>query len=370
MPRKPGGNAKITRWIDLLASLLDHHGAVSFERLTAEVPAYQRVEKQDARRRMFERDKDELRAYGIPIATEQDPGGTVLGYRLRADQFYMPYLTMLQGGKADSKPRRVDRDGYRALAQLSFEADELEAVREAAIRVRRLGIPTLAELAESAMRKLAFDLPMDHSVVTDTPRLQASMVVQAQPTVDDIFETLDAALSSRKRVTIVYTTMGTGRRTPRDVFPFGLFFLGHHWYLAAKDSEAGGADPVKNFRLSRISAASVNASRPGSPDYEIPATFSLQQHARSREAWQLGDTASIEAVVRFNGESGPTIAARRLGTPVPGDAASRCFEVRRLDTFARWMLSFAGEAEPVSPPELVQEYEAVAGATLAVYAEA
>jgi predicted DNA-binding transcriptional regulator YafY len=164
--------------------------------------------------------------------------------------------------------------------------------------------------------------------------------------------------------------MGTGTIAERVVLPFGLFFLGHQWYLAAKDAAAGDEGPVKNFRLSRISHATVNAGRPNSADYDIPASFRLSDHAKSREAWELGDTATVDAVVRFTGESGPTVAARRLGTPVAGAPDRRQFEVRRLDTFARWLLSFGGEVEPVSPNELVTAYRDLVDATLAVYAEA
>jgi len=179
---------------------------------------------------------------------------------------------------------------------------------------------------------------------------------------------LDKALHERKRVTISYTTMSTGLTTRRTVLPFGLFFLGHHWYLAARDAEAGADAPVKNFRVSRIRSASPNKAKPGSADYEIPASFQLPQHARSREAWELGDTATVEAVVRFTGVTGPAMAARRLGEPLAGAPDSRRFQVRRLDTFARWVLSFAGEAEPVSPPELVAAYRQLADATFAMYA--
>jgi hypothetical protein len=42
--------------------------------------------------------------------------------------------------------------------------------------------------------------------------------------------------------------------------------------------------------------------------------------------------------------------------------------VRRLDTFVRWLMSFAGEVLPVSPPHLVDTYRAMARATLAEYA--
>jgi proteasome accessory factor B len=153
----------------------------------------------------------------------------------------------------------------------------------------------------------------------------------------------------------------------RDLAPYGLFFLGHHWYLAAADGAAG---QVKNFRVSRMRSARVNGAKPGTPDYEIPESFRLRTHARSRQAWELGDSAAAEAVVEFRGKSGPVAAARRLGEPVEDAPDRRRFAVRRHDTFARWLLSFAGEIVPVSPPGLVAEYQELARRTLAVYGRA
>jgi hypothetical protein len=39
-----------------------------------------------------------------------------------------------------------------------------------------------------------------------------------------------------------------------------------------------------------------------------------------------------------------------------------------MDVFARWLLSFAGDAEPVAPPGLVDDYRSLAEQTLATYA--
>ena len=152
---------KLQRWIDLLAALLRRRYAVPFEELAQEVPGYQPGKQSKAAlRRMFERDKDELRAFGVPIETVLSPEGEAEGYRLVAKEFYLPYLSMVVEGRKTA-PKRVDRYGYKALAGLAFEPDELAAVAEAAVRVRALGVPELAALAESACRKLAFDLPVD-----------------------------------------------------------------------------------------------------------------------------------------------------------------------------------------------------------------
>jgi proteasome accessory factor B len=187
-----------------------------------------------------------------------------------------------------------------------------------------------------------------------------------RPPEPDVLEALDDALRRRKHVVVEYHSIGSDAESMRTLAPYGLFFLGHHWYLAAREGEEG---PVKNFRVSRIRSAVVNRREPGTPDYEIPADFKLREHARSRQAWELGDGEALEAVVSFHGPSGPTRAALRLGEPVPGEPTHRRFLVRRMDTFTRWLLSFAGEVTPLSPPELVTGYERLAERTLAAYPE-
>jgi len=61
------------------------------------------------------------------------------------------------------------------------------------------------------------------------------------------------------------------------------------------------------------------------------------------------------------------LAAARLGAEVKDHPDRRRFQVRRVDAFARWLLSLAGDATPVAPPELVEEYRRVARATAEVY---
>ena len=82
--------------------------------------------------------------------------------------FYLPYLSLAPRGArppaADGGPVRLS---LRSIA-LTFEPEELAAVADAAARVRELGDPLLAEHAESAMRKLACDLPVDAAAPAST----------------------------------------------------------------------------------------------------------------------------------------------------------------------------------------------------------
>src|SRR5687767_683932 len=159
MPREP----KLQRWTDLIAALLRRRFPVTFEELARDVPAYGGDRKKDAVMRMFERDKDELRSFGIAIETVafDDDEGEAAGYRLDRKAFYLPYLSLAaRTDRAASQPRKIDQYGYRALASLVVEPDELELIVKAGARIRALGDPVLSEDAESALRKLSFDLPV------------------------------------------------------------------------------------------------------------------------------------------------------------------------------------------------------------------
>ncbi len=167
-------------------------------------------------------------------------------------------------------------------------------------------------------------------------------------------------------MTFTYHSMDRDVVTDRALHPYGLFFLGHHWYLAGA---APGEAQVKNFRLSRMTGLAVNRG-PAQPDYEIPAGFDLRTHAAQRHAWELGSGDVAEATVRVNGGTGAALQAASLGEPVEGHPDRRRFRVRRLDAFARWILGAGGAVEPLGPPELVAEYREQVRRTLAVYERA
>jgi proteasome accessory factor B len=351
-------DAKLQRWIDLIAALLRAHYGETLEDLKTLVPGYGRA-KDATVARMFERDKDELRSLGIPIeATEEETDeGTTARYRVRASEMYLPYLTLVS---AHGQSKAIPPAGYRTVPSLAFEPDELSALLRAAHRVRSIGEPTLTHDAESAIRKLTYDLALgavagesDDHATHATDGTAAARV-----------GTLGEALLRRKQVSFDYYSINRDVTDSRTVDPYGLFFTGGHWYLAARDAQAGD---VRSFRVSRMKNVSVNEKRPQSTDYEIPPDFSLARHARAKEPWEIGDDAPVEMIVEFRGESGATVAARSLGADVTGQPLRRRFTVRRTDSFIRWMMSFAGEVIPVSPEELVTQYRSTVAATLAIY---
>jgi predicted DNA-binding transcriptional regulator YafY len=352
----------VQRWIDLIAALLSHRYPRSFLELARDVPAYAGAARADAKqlasiKRTFERDKKELRALGVPLLTQGDDGEEESRYRLATTDFYLPYLSVTTP-RGRTAPRRIDRHGYQALRTLTFEPDELAVVAAAASRARLLGDPALGTDVRSAIRKLAFDLPIDAAGEDD-----AYVIASRASASPDVLRALGEALVRRKRVSFAYHAMATDATTRREVEPYGLFFLSGHWYLAGRDRER---DALRNFRVSRIAEVELDQAHAAAPDYEVPGDFRLAEHARSRQAWELGDGDALEVIVRLT-DAG-LAAINGLGTPVAGEPMQRCFRVRRLDTFVRWMLSLALDARPVSPPSLVAEYERQLEAALALYA--
>ena len=388
---------KLQRWVDLLAELLIRHRHAPFDELAKEVPGYDLANGQrESVLRTFERDKDELRRFGVPIDTVKDADGNTLGYRLERKAFYLPYLMLVGQERAAHTPAKIDHEGYRALETLAFEPDELDAIIEAAARVRALGDPILAGEAEAAIRKLALDLPLgavlddavagaamlerssadamrERLLASPAPATFAKRMQRIEPTIvpprrvpdATVFDRLSDALARRKVVTFDYYSMERDERSRRQVEPYGLFFVSAHWYLAGRDV---GQNALRNFRLSRVSRVEVNTKKSQTPDYNLPADFSLREHAKAREPWEIGDGDATTAIVEFIATTGVTRAALELGRPVEGNSSRRQFDVRRLDAFARWVLSFGGDARPVDPPELRDECERVANETLARYA--
>ncbi|MES3036232.1 MAG: WYL domain-containing protein [Gemmatimonadota bacterium] len=371
------GNERLLRWVDILAALLGRRKPASFRALARDVPEYlrklqaadgmhgaARTTAMESLKRAFERDKDELRTLGIPIETSEsvdDDGQPVSCYQLRTRDFYMPYLSVVAPSHGASTPKRIHSDGYQALSQLVLEPEELAAIVNAAASIRSLGDTVLRADVDSAMRKLAVDLPLEGT--GDTPDVPRVITERVQPDAK-VFATLSDALQHRKSVAFTYHSLTSDRTSERVVDPYGLFFMHGHWYLAAHDHTE---QALRNFRLRRMEKPSMQNTKLQTADFTIPASFSLRDHARPRQAWELGDDARVDVIVDFHGQSGPTLAAAALGQPVDAHPAQRRFTVRRSDSFARWVLACAGEARIVSPPAFAEQVRFVAEATRVLY---
>ncbi len=351
---------KTQRWLDLIAYLVGRHMPVAVGELMEKLPAYARgwetadETKRASARRMFERDKAEMRALGVPLESVPIPSddlGEQEAYRLGKRDFFLPYLKLIQG-------TRGVREGMGAAGFGSVElAPEAASAALEALRFAESvpGFPYVAD-ARSALRKLALD--MGPEAATPAPLLFLDAAGAAD--VVERVRVLSEALLARKRVRFRYHGIHRGEATERDVAPYGLMFQHGHWYLVGQDALRDG---IRVFRVERMEPPAVNA-KPRTPDYEIPADFRLRDHLR-REAWELGegDEAAVRALVRFPFPASLWADRNQHGELIREEsdgAAVRAFDVHQVGPFVRWILSLEGDAVLLDPPELQQAVQQAA----------
>ncbi len=86
-----------------------------------------------------------------------------------------------------------------------------------------------------------------------------------------------------------------------------------------------------------------------------------------KRPWDVRDVDANDAIVDFRNASGAAKAAARLGLVIEGAPDRRKFKFRRVDSFARWLFSFGGEAIPVAPESLVSEFNRLLDDTRTLY---
>lgn len=384
---------KLQRWLDLIAYLVGRRLPVSVDELMERVPAY--AEKwrggddtsRATARRTFERDKRELREAGIPIETVTytvDYGSRRReGYRLATSDFYLPYLEIAaRAGEAadadDGAGRTPDGDGADGgegergadVPSVELDGEDVATAVDALERaLRRPSFPFERE-ARSALRKLTFDLADDD--LGGTPVLYPDRPAAGE--VAGRLRALAGALLDRKRVRFRYGGIRRGEATDRDVAPYGLFFQHGEWYLVGADAARDGE--IRVFRVDRTTEVEPETSSPGTPDFEVPEGFEVRGYL-DREAWELGgdggEEDAVDTRVLFRFPASLRVRRRGRGETVEirGDGAVvRRFEVRQTGPFVRWLATFRGDAEVLSPPELRRELGDMAAEVARLYDDA
>ena len=360
---------KLQRWLDVVAFLASHRLPVSTETLWANVPSYapglQGPEEKQRVRRTFERDKDELRAMGIPIETVQFSINygrqDVSGYRLETADFHLPYLKLLReaAGGGEAVPSRP---------HFELREDEAGAALDGLRELTSVPAFPLARAARSAFRKLTFDL--DPDAVGDLPVIYAEDPEAASSR--ETLHILSDALRRLKQVTFRYRAMSRDQVDDRTVHGYGLLFQHGRWYLVARDLDR---EDMRMFRVGRMEDVSVNPKKPGTPDYAVPDDFALDDYA-GRRAWELAadeDEPAMEAAVHFDfprslwahrNAHGELVEEHEDGSQLRG------FAVHRVDPFLRWVLSLRGDARVTAPAGLRDAFHALAEKVAAAHAPA
>jgi proteasome accessory factor B len=201
------------RLMNLVICLLHTRSFLSAERLRDTIPGYSDAASDDAFKRMFERDKEDLRDLGIPLET-----GTLNGWE-------------------DEIGYRIPRTDY-ALPDLTLDADETAAVGLAA---RMWSSAALGASATRALRKLE----AAGVEISPLPEGLQPGVGGGSTSLPPVAE----AVRAGRRIRFDYRGATEVSAARRYVEPWGVVWWHGRWYVAGHDLDRGAP---RVFRLSRI----------------------------------------------------------------------------------------------------------------------
>ena len=293
--------------MNLVIALLGTRQYVSAARIRSTVPGYEPedgTERADeAFKRMFERDKAELREIGVPLETGRNSFfDTEDGYRIARSDYELPEVTLT--------------------------GEEAAAV---GLALRLWQSAQLAGAAQSALVKLrAAGVEVDQSRgIPLQPRLDAG---------EPAFEPCYAAARDRRELVFDYRRPDEDTPARRHVQPWGVVAWHGRWYLVGHDRDR---QAPRVFRLSRV----TGAPRPVGPAgaFEPPADLDLA-------AVVAGQERREEQLVVVRVRAGTANGLRRTGTPLggAGDGEDRL----QLRTTEPWAL--ADELAAYGPDVLVE----------------
>ncbi len=299
---------KLERLVNLIALLLDTRRPLTLDQVAELVPGYEA--SGESLRRMFERDKEELRGLGVPIERAPiDAWGTDEGYFIDPKAYGMPDLELAP-----------DERAALALAARAWSG----SARDPAV------VTGLAKL----------DLDPDAG-----PDGLRADIGGAAPLVAALLE----AVQNRKRVTFTYRPSGRAD-AERRLDPYALIHRRGTWYVVGHDVDR---DALRSFRLSRITG-DVRRVRGGAkgPDFTPPADFDPDQVQPA-----AGEPAGAATAVVRVGEAAARLAeqrdAERLAAADADGRVTLRLPVGDEENFIAW--ANGNGAEIVSPPALRAE---------------
>lgn len=301
----------LERLLNLVGLLLETPIPLTFDRIRETLEPYDRANV-DSAKRMFERDKDILREYGIPLElVDTDAWGSEQGYVIPKDKYYLP--------------------------EIAFTPEELGALLVAAQGVGE--DPTAAQ----AVRKLLYGA--DGGVLAG---LAGGPLASGSDARGPLVLSAAEAAQARRHVRFGYRT-AQGAASERDVDTWAIVFRAGHWYLVGHDRERGEA---RSFRLSRFTSDLADVE-PGSAPPEGFRAADLVQGGPWAPAGEERATIAFSPEIAWWASGAPR-GSEPVRTRDDGwvEVAVPIADEREL---APWILQFGPDAVAIEPASLRDE---------------
>jgi proteasome accessory factor B len=306
------------RLLSIVVLLLSSRRYLTAEQIRAAVSGY--PEEQESFKRMFERDKEELRDLGIPLetgrATQFDDD---LGYRISRQDYELPEIHL-----------EPDEAAVLGIASRVWQSAELAgAAAGAALKLR------------AASREADGDTSAANPSATPPPGIQPRLTTQ-EPAFGPLWE----AVRDRRPVTFDYRKSGRSEVAKRTLEPWGVVNRRGRWYVAGHDR---ARDAPRVFRLSRITGPVKLAGPPGS--VKVPEGADVRELVKGMDRPLARDhTATLRV------RAGAGFALHRWGR-VTQDAADPGWDRIGIDYsdpewYAGYLAEFGPDVVVLDPPEL------------------
>jgi proteasome accessory factor B len=299
---------KTERLLGLVVCLLSARRYLTADQIRDAVPGY--PASFEAFKRMFERDKDELRELGIPLEIGMNPGDEEAGYRISRQAYELP--------------------------DIRLEPDEAAILNLAARVWRRAELSGAAEGALLKLRAAGIDAE-DITQPGIEPRLQ---------TPEPAFRPLYEAVRDRRPVSFSYLAAGRSTSQIRHLEPWGVVNRRGRWYVVGQDTDR---QDQRVFRLSRIDGP---VSFTGAP-----ATVTVPHETDVRAAvrdWDSQHPTPRTCVIRVRAGAGHGLRRYALGVTPAAEPGWDLVELNYADTgwWSEHLASFGADAVVVEPADL------------------
>jgi proteasome accessory factor B len=300
---------KTERLLSLVVCLLSAGRYLTAAQIRDAVPGY--PESFDAFKRMFERDKDELRELGIPLETR------------------------IGAGPDDEPGYRIPRQEYE-LPEIRLEPDEAAVLGLAARAWRRAELAGAAAGGLLKLRAAGIDAEETTQPGIE-PRLQTG---------EAAFRPLWQAVRDRRPVSFGYRAAGRSSTQQRRLEPWGVVNRHGRWYVAGLDTDRG---ETRVFRLSRIDGPVTFSGPPGS--------VTVPDGADVRELVREWETAPQPRVAVLKVRQGAGHALRRGASSTGPDPQREGWDLVQLPFsdvgwYSEHLASFGPDVIVVEPADL------------------
>ena len=304
------------RLLSIVVLLLSSRRYLTAEQIRASVFGY--PDAGESFKRMFERDKEELRELGIPLETGKSSAlDDEIGYRIRRQDYELPEIHLTP-----------DEAAALGIASRVWQSAELAGAYAGAL---------LKLKAASG----------DNDGEEDAQRMSRSIEPRLT-TQEKAFGPLWEAVRDRRPVTFTHQASGRPDAIKRELEPWGVVNRRGHWYVAGHDR---GREAPRVFRMSRITGPVRLSGPPGS--VKVPDGVDVGAMVKD---WDRTPPRDRTAVLRIRAGAGVPLRqwARDVAADADGAPGWDRVTLSFADSgwYAEYLASFGPDIVVLDPPDL------------------